>query len=529
MISSMRLALAALAIAVLGPYVPPASAQTFTLPELGLQNSGACPDLAVRERTGKTMVSVGCVDGTAKTIRWKGEGSGINVTPTTSAASGTLSRLLADRAMRDNPIFTGLSRQTDPVACLSTSGSWTGDGTATWVPSCLGVFAATASSAIPVHATRGTTSSNGRYPPDPEAGTPFIRGGTYHLINAKADGASPGQVSGSFINVDVVGGAYSAAHPSDEFSPNTTGQLMSMHQRPGPNGEQPATMWGLNIDTVIGPGSKGVQTYGIELDHSNFNGECVVGPTGPPGQNFNCISAWVFYGGINPYPNLAVHYFGNPETYHYDGTLTTSGSTFTYVSDNQGKGRFDHKIAFIDYAGQRYRVTCTDGPTCQADRAIGTNATPGAWSGRGAMAHYGLFFQDGPGGTYNQDVDFFMNNSAHTLIKATGNHRVGLDFSQDAMPYAAFFKPGQQVCYNGALMCMSYSGGLNAWMLHPGNDQSASVARIDGSGNMRLNGSLEALGTIATGSYAASGVAGVSCNGPPTQQFQVVGGIVTRC
>lgn len=114
-------------------------------------------------------------------------------------------------------------------------------------------------------------------------------------------------------------------------------------------------------------------------------------------------------------------------------------------------------------------------------------------------------------------------------MTAAGNHRVGLDFTQDQMQYAAFFKAGQQVCYNGPAMCMSYSGGLNSWMFHPGNDQSATVARIDGAGNMNVNGSLSALGTIATGSYAASGVQGVSCNGLPTQNFQVVGGIVTRC
>ncbi|MBB2959832.1 hypothetical protein [Methylobacterium sp. R2-1] len=529
MIRSMRLALA-LAIATLGPAVSPASAQTFTLPELGLQNGGACPDLAVRERTGKTMVSVGCVDGTAKTIRWKGEGSGINVTPTTSAASGTLARLMADRAPLASPVFSGSVKTTLPAGCIdSTAGKWTGDYTSTWIPDCFGTWQAGSSGAIPIFATRGTTSSNHTYPPDPGAGTPFTRGGAYQLVNGRADGGVQQQVSGSFINMDVVGGSVSEAHPSDELSPNATGMLISGHQHPGPNGERPPTYWGLNIDTVIGSGSKQVQTYGIEMDHSNFNGECIVGGQPPAGQSFNCTSAWFFYGGINPYPNLAFHYFGNPITYPYSGTVTTSGNTFTFVSGTGGRTKFDHKINRIDYGGQRYRVDCTDGSTCTADRPIGNNSTPGAWAGTSSMAHYGLFFQDNDNGSQVQDADFLMNDSARAIVQATGNHKVGLDFTADAMPFAAYFKSGQAVCYNGTFMCMSQSSALKAWMFHTGPDQSSAVARIDANGNLSMNGTLTANGNVSTGAYFASGVAGVSCNGPPTQQFQVVGGIVTRC
>lgn len=39
----------------------PASAQTFTLAEIGLQDSGACPQLAVRDRTSNIMVPLGCI------------------------------------------------------------------------------------------------------------------------------------------------------------------------------------------------------------------------------------------------------------------------------------------------------------------------------------------------------------------------------------------------------------------------------------------------------------------------------------
>lgn len=44
-----------------------AQAQTFTLPEIGLQSSGACQQLAVKERASKTMVPIGCLDTPSKT------------------------------------------------------------------------------------------------------------------------------------------------------------------------------------------------------------------------------------------------------------------------------------------------------------------------------------------------------------------------------------------------------------------------------------------------------------------------------
>lgn len=57
-----------LAVAATG-LVMPVSAQTFTLPEIGLQNSGACQQLAVRDRSSKAMLPLGCLDVASK--RWK--------------------------------------------------------------------------------------------------------------------------------------------------------------------------------------------------------------------------------------------------------------------------------------------------------------------------------------------------------------------------------------------------------------------------------------------------------------------------
>lgn len=66
MIRSFRAALAVLAVAAGCVGAEPASAQIYTMPEIGLQNSGSCPQFAVKERTGNTMVPLGCIDAASK-------------------------------------------------------------------------------------------------------------------------------------------------------------------------------------------------------------------------------------------------------------------------------------------------------------------------------------------------------------------------------------------------------------------------------------------------------------------------------
>lgn len=61
MIPSMDRGLFALVIAVLGACTAPSFAQPFTIPEIGLQTSGACRQFAVRDRESKAMVPVGCM------------------------------------------------------------------------------------------------------------------------------------------------------------------------------------------------------------------------------------------------------------------------------------------------------------------------------------------------------------------------------------------------------------------------------------------------------------------------------------
>ncbi|CAO4179718.1 hypothetical protein EEDFHM_03574 [Methylorubrum populi] len=62
MIRSFRAALVALATVAACVVAAPAPAQTFTLAEIGLENSGGCPKLAARDRTSNVMVPIGCIN-----------------------------------------------------------------------------------------------------------------------------------------------------------------------------------------------------------------------------------------------------------------------------------------------------------------------------------------------------------------------------------------------------------------------------------------------------------------------------------
>ena len=489
----MKSVYALLSAALVSVMASPALGQSYGLPEIGLETSGTCRDLAIANPTSSAMASLGCLNVASNSVAWKGNGSSLTVTPSASAPAGTLARILASGTSLSNPVFSGIATNTSPAGCLDNlAGRWTGDNTATWIPDCYGTWFSNDPDNLRLHLTRGTTSSNGAYPPQPSPGTPTQNQGTNHLIQTKADGGKPIQTSGAIINLDVVGGSYSQAHPSDAQSPNATGMLISSHQRPGPNGEAPPATWSLNLDHVISPNVGSTQTYGVELDLSNFNRDC--------GLDTGCISAWYFYGGINAYPNLAFHYFGNPHTGTYTGTATSSGNTFTAVT-----GQFNPNITTLSYAGTTWRVDCTT-TTCTADGPVGNNSTPGEFAGKNAMAHYGLMFQDGAAGTQVQDADIFTNDAARHVIHAAGKHRIGLDFTADAMPYAALFRAGQNVCYNGAAACMSFSTALNSWLFQSGPEQGSFGARIDTNGSGYFNVLTTAGATIT--SVATVGSAG---------------------
>lgn len=431
---------------------------------------------------------------------------------TASVTSSTVTTALGfTPANRSGDTFTGpvLNPRTinaSPVGCATTDGHFTGNGISTWVPTCFGVFNATDPTLNKVNPTRGTVATNG----DISAGnSTYYRAHliTPSLVQQKADGGLPYEQTGYTSNQDVVGGYYSQGafdgSLTPDQAPNVVGFQALMQIRRGLNGEVPPTAWGLNFDMTVAPNAGPVQAYGVEGDLNNFDRDC------KPGV---CNRAWYFYGGTAAYPNLTFHYISNPSGASWAGTVTTSGNTFTLSSmdlSRSPQSTFTDAVTVILYAGSAYRVTCANnGTTCVADRSVGNSGTPGAFKAYSSQAHFGMFFQDNldpdvthSGGTQVQDVDFLMGDAARTIITANGHHQIGLDFTQDDMPYAALFKQNQDVCYNGVAACMSFSTGLNAWLFQSGPDQGSNVARISTGGDAYFNGSLAAGGSVSGSSF----------------------------
>ena len=69
---------------------------------------------------------------------------------------------------------------------------------------------------------------------------------------------------------------------------------------------------------------------------------------------------------------------------------------------------------------------------------------------------------------------------------------------------------------------------LGQWVISAGNASAADALEV---GNGICTASYGCMGpdTFHTGTFAAQGLLGVSCNGPPTATFTITGGIVTHC
>ncbi|GJD51072.1 hypothetical protein OPKNFCMD_3823 [Methylobacterium crusticola] len=75
-----------LALAIL---TAPAAAQTFALPEIGLQASGACRQLAVRDRVSTAMVPIGCLDVVGPGFRLTPSGLAMSALPPLDTSSAS--------------------------------------------------------------------------------------------------------------------------------------------------------------------------------------------------------------------------------------------------------------------------------------------------------------------------------------------------------------------------------------------------------------------------------------------------------
>ncbi|MFH6781810.1 MULTISPECIES: hypothetical protein [Methylobacterium] len=315
--------------------------------------------------------------------------------------------------------------------CLSTDGAFATDGTLSWQPSCFGTFIA-GGIGSKVYPTRGTAKDGD--------GHPSSNAYASLLVQFQADGAVKREVNGMFINADIVGGAASAA---ERDSTNTTGQLISLRQRPGPNGERPPTAWGHNIDLHIAPGAGDVQSWGVEYDINNFNKDCA------PGSG--CLSAGMFFNGISGHPNTAWIYSGGGTTNTYKGTVTVGKNMINWVSG----AKFVPALYGIRLNGTFYRARYVSPTQLSGDVAIPDTAAPVAYTAQNAIVHNGIFLQ---GDNNVSGSDFISATNAYHGINITGHHHVAFNAAGDSAPYALLARPGQNLCLDSFDSCVSDNG-----------------------------------------------------------------------
>lgn len=232
---------------------------------------------------------------------------------------------------------------TGSYACDSKAGHRAMDGTYSWEPTCFGVFAAPGMDIY-------TGLTRGNYVDD--NGVPSYGIATPLLVQAQAIGDRPLNQSGMLINMDILGGSVSQGGLD---STNTTGQLISLRQRPGPNGEKPPSTWGHNIDLHIAPGAGNVLSFGVEYDQNNFNKDCAPGG--------GCLSTSMFFNGISGVPNTSYLFAGTPST----GERTTNGSVSGNVVTRSGGPSFESYTTLVTINGTRYRVRYLDGDHVTAE------------------------------------------------------------------------------------------------------------------------------------------------------------------
>ncbi|MET7246085.1 hypothetical protein ABZT49_22300 [Methylobacterium sp. EM32] len=328
--------------------------------------------------------------------------------------------------------LTASDRLAVGTGCVSSDGAYATDGTLSWQPSCLGVFAAPGQD-IAVYPTRGTPRG-----PDGKA---MADSTTTLLVQARGDGAVAKGANGIFVNFETVGGPESKARLD---TTNATGQLISVRQRPGPNGEKPPSTWGHNIDFHIAPGSGGVQSWGVEYDMNNFNQDCAPSST--------CLSAAMFFNGISGHPNTAWLYSGGGSTNTYAGTVTVAKNTVTWVSGQ----KFVPAIYRIKLGETLYRAHFVSPTQLAGDVAIPDAPGPVAYAAQNAMVHNGIYFQ---GENNVSDTDLLTATSAYNAINVAGHHHVGLNTSADSTRFALLASTGQGLCLDTFDGCLSHAGG----------------------------------------------------------------------
>lgn len=416
MIRFLRLSLAALA--ALGAVTAQAPAQTFTLPEIGLQNSGACRQFAVRERDTQTMVPLGCIDTTSK--KW------------------TLS---PEKLISDSVVAAG----------TCDTSQWTGYVGGTYSPQ-LQCYASkqSAKADIPFPAVVGIGPENFLDPKLPVNDQTYIQL-AQNLIQSKTTQGNMRQESALVINFDSQTGA----------GPQTNhGQKAALYMptlvRPGGG-----NTWVMNPAITVLDGVGPQSMYMIEGDVNNYNGPYL------PSGGLGTFAA--FFRTFHGFPITASELWSGESPALSNITIaTTNGSnsvTFTgtlHVGDKVTGPGIPAYTYVATIGGSNTRVNATSGTA-----VLTQNATATATGVTASRETYGMInghlYQ---GANLIRDNTFFDSTGSQNSIQIGGTHQVGVNTTLGSMPYAMLTGGGQRVCLNALSACMAYDTTNNLLSLN---------------------------------------------------------------
>ncbi len=460
----------------------PVAAQTFTLPELGLQSSGTCQQMAVRNRSNRTMVPFGCVDTAANLFRLSG-----NAETTVVGGQSLLNALAAKAPIDANgnvSTIRGVKSSSDETNAFKIVPFWAA------FPS-LDVIHYTN------HINRTTTLDGAAW--DSPLGIDYL--------------VTTGYKKNFVSNASVALGDNIIAQP--------TGATEAYVYRVTQAGTvaSSASSWGA-------PGSAEFTSGTAKLIWINYNNLAVkIGFTNTTFVKGEGGATWLNNFNMHLLPmNHQPQYMTNTEwdlnnDSGYDCALF-SGNTCNALNVFVGGG--NKSTVGLNISSQNTNNFALEwgiwlaGNKLAADAAFEINTSSKVAIGVGRY----------PGilGTSTFSDSTYRDESASPVgQKLAGTYSsAAVDFqgatitAQGGSPTAVVRAPGQQDCYAGFNVCQRFDTGLNQFAIRW---SGADVLYLDGSGNLRLAGGA---------SPAASTVAALpACNATTRDQIRVATDVTT--
>lgn len=460
MIRSFRAVLAMLAAAAGCLGAAPASAQIYTMPEIGLQNSGSCPQFAVKERTGNTMVPLGCIDAASK--EWNlqprklmtGAFGAANRGPDASIgpvleADGTVTMFGPNTPYSGTWITNDQSLKCEPVVGpFHPAGTdLTRCGMARYITSTGDENHGEYGNIFNMRNNTGFPTSCQRSKFYPEFGSCLNDGGKMYRVKEKngsttyygttaASGAGPTGTGDTIVD----GGVTWRYEPN--FAPGNGGKTnLGVFTYQEANS---GAMWSAAMAHQIATGGPKKNAYTMELDLVNFWGDYASGPAGPVASALQ-----IFTGGPNRSTSaISIGQYSPPTV---DPTSLINGMTFggaTLIRDNTV---LDGTSSTNGYMNQGYHAgsAFTDG----SNSAISFNSYGGASVGfrHVGSSAVGLQLQGAYSGFQVQGQGWTVNptgvvTSAGAIVNGTATVGTGLTVNQGALKPAQYTVAGLFPC-----------------------------------------------------------------------------------